>query len=199
MELTYHIHHHAEGERGSQLDSLTPTNRAGGFASGPFVRKLWTEMVASFHAHGHMTHPDTGRKLDVAMLMFGGTVDRMGKGQGGQVCQKWKAGGQVEVLVEPEPHLYGPEALRARMRAEALAAHADVPEQPEPPTLADIPAPEPMQDVTTLSIPMTDDEEEVSLIEETHEAIEGDPSGSSRPTRKRSSGRRVQKGDEVSL
>ncbi len=153
MELTYHIHYRPKGQKGSQLSSLTPTNSAGGFASGPFVRGLWDGMRNSLYKSGAMKHPDTGQQLEFAALMFGGYPVR-GVASGGQVCQRWVEGGPVEVLIEPEPDLYGPDAIRAR-----LAAEREVPEQPPPPVV-EAPADEPSaEDHTQLTIPDFDEEE----------------------------------------
>jgi len=145
MELTYHVFYRPKGQKGSQLSSLAATNAAGGFASGGFVRQLWEDMKNSLYKGGVMRHPDTGGELEFAALMFGGYVAG-GNATGGQLCQKWSAGHPVEIVMEPEPNLYGPDAIRARLAA-------DVPEQPAPPE-------HPFGDVMQIPVPDFDAEEE---------------------------------------
>lgn len=136
MNLPYHIHYRPYGQRGSEVHSITCKNSAGGFASGPFVRKLWESMKASLYRDGYMSHPDTNQRLEFASLHFGG-YEVHGNAMGGEMVQKWDEKGGVQVIREPEPHLY---SMAAKMAA------ANVPEQPEPqyeeiPPPAEAPAP----------------------------------------------------------
>lgn len=138
MNPTYHIFFRPTGQRGSELQSITPmaydesTGESIGYASGGFVRRLWDSMVLGANATGAMSHPDSHIPIEFASLQFGGHADAQGNGQGGITCQKWSKEHGLLKLNEPEPDIYLP-----RFTAEDVH---DIPDQPEPPGISGVEA-----------------------------------------------------------